>query len=78
MNDLTENGYFNNINTSQEAYNKLSKDNKEFYEINRYDVDLINNQGSFYADEKKCLDYYLGNSDGKAGIRLKKFIEGNI
>ena len=29
-------------------------------------------------DEKECVDYYLGNSDGKAGARLKKFIEENI
>ena len=29
-------------------------------------------------DEKECVDYYLYNSDGKAGARLKKFIEENI
>ena len=33
---------------------------------------------NLFEDEKECLEYYLGNSDGKAGIRLKKFIEGNI
>ena len=30
------------------------------------------------GDEKECVDYYLGNSDGNAGARLKKFIEENI
>jgi len=29
-------------------------------------------------EEKDCVEYYLGNSDGKANIRLKKFIEKNI
>ena len=28
--------------------------------------------------EKECVDYYLGNADGKASIRLKKFIEKNL
>jgi hypothetical protein len=28
--------------------------------------------------EKECVDQYLGNSDGKAGYRLKRFIEQNI
>lgn len=32
---------------------------------------------NFSKDEKECVDYYLGNSDGKAGYRLKKFIEQN-
>ena len=33
---------------------------------------------NFSEEEKECLDFYLGNSDGKAGIRLKKFIEENL
>ncbi len=32
----------------------------------------------FSNDEKDCVDFYLGNTDGKAGIRLKKFIEENL
>ena len=56
VNELDDKEYFNDITTSQEAYNKLEKDNNEFYEINRYDVNLCNNQGSFYADEKRCLE----------------------
>ncbi len=33
---------------------------------------------NFSEEEKECVDFYLGNSDGKAGIRLKKFIEENL
>ena len=33
---------------------------------------------NFSKEEKECVDYYLGNSDGKAGYRLKKFIEKNL
>ena len=33
---------------------------------------------NFSNDEKDCVDFYLGNTDGKAGIRLKKFIEENL
>jgi hypothetical protein len=33
---------------------------------------------NFSEEEKECVDFYLGNSDGKAGERLKKFIEENL
>ena len=26
------------------------------FKVNRYDVKLCNSQGSFYADEKRCLE----------------------
>ena len=33
---------------------------------------------NFSKIEIECLNFYLGNADGKAGHRLRKFIEKNV
>jgi hypothetical protein len=52
VNELTEINFFDNFTSSQQAYNHIMSKNKEFYDINRYVVQLDNNETSFYADEK--------------------------
>ena len=36
----------------------------------------MNRKLNYY--EKKSLQYYLGNIDGKSGMKLKRFIQNNI
>ena len=58
--------------------NKFASSKEIFFEMINKNLRNTYSTKNLSEDEKKCLDYYLGNSDGKAGIRLKKFIEGNI
>ena len=63
----------------------ILKSPNKFADTKEYFFDMIDKNlnkpykvKNFSEEEKECLDFYLGNSDGKAGIRLKKFIEGNL
>ena len=48
--------YFDTYSSSQEAYDNLKKENTDFYNINRYAVDIINNSSIYYAEEKKLIN----------------------
>ena len=63
----------------------ILKSPNKFADTKEYFFDMIDKNlnkpyklKNFSEEEKECLDFYLGNSDGKAGIRLKKFIEENL
>ena len=58
--------------------NKFANSKETFFEMINKNLSNPYKIKNLFEDEKECLEYYLGNSDGKAGIRLKKFIEGNI
>ena len=58
--------------------NKFVNSKEIFFEMINKNLNNPYKIKNLLEDEKECLDYYLGNSDGKAGVRLKKFIEGNI
>ena len=58
--------------------NKFANSKEIFFEMINKNLRNPYRTKNLSEDEKECLDYYLGNSDGKAGIRLKKFIEGNV
>ena len=46
---------FKDYDNSQEVYEFLMDKNKEFYNINRYDITYSNNIGIFYVDEQDCI-----------------------
>lgn len=52
LNDIS---FFDNYDNSQDIYKSLIELNKEFYDINRYDVTFTNNSSSFYKDEGICI-----------------------
>ena len=54
-------------NTKKDFFEKLNQKLNE--EHQKKDLD---------NDEKDCVDYYLGNADGKSGLRLKNFLQKNI
>lgn len=54
--ELDDKKYFNDVNTSQEAYNKLVRDNDQFYDINRYEINLQNNASSYFKPEITILE----------------------
>ncbi|MFL2891566.1 MAG: hypothetical protein ACJZ4B_02575 [Candidatus Pelagibacter sp.] len=58
--------------------NKFADTKEYFFDMIDKDLNKPYKVKNFSEEEKECVDFYLGNSDGKAGIRLKKFIEGNI
>ena len=58
--------------------NKFADTKEIFFEMINRNLNKTYEVKNLSKEEKECVDYYLGNSDGKAGIRLKKFIEGNI
>lgn len=47
--------YFESFENAQEAYDNLRYKNSEFFEINRYEVIMINNGSNFYEPEKKLI-----------------------
>jgi hypothetical protein len=47
--------FFNNDNTSEELYQLIKNKNDEFYEINRYKIDIEQNTEKFYKDEQKHI-----------------------
>ena len=58
--------------------NKFVSSKETFFEMINKNLSNPYKIKDFSVDEKECVDYYLGNSDGNAGARLKKFIEENI
>ena len=47
--------FFENVSTSQEAYDKLKCNNQEFYDKTCYEINIINNTSNFYANEIKII-----------------------
>ena len=58
--------------------NKFANSKEIFFEMINKNLNNPYKIKDFSKDEKECVDYYLGNSDGNAGARLKRFIEENI
>ncbi len=58
--------------------NKFANSKEIFFEMINKNLNNSYEIKDLSKDEKECVDYYLGNSDGNAGARLKKFIEENI
>jgi hypothetical protein len=58
--------------------NKFADSKEIFFEMIDNSLNNPYKIKNFTEEEKECIDLYLGNSDGKAGIRLKKFIEENL
>ncbi len=58
--------------------NKFADTKEHFFEMINQDLNKPYEVKDFSEEEKECVDFYLGNSDGKAGVRLKKFIEENL
>jgi len=54
--ELVSINYFDKFTSSQDAYDGLKKDNIEFYNINRYAVDIINNGSNYYVPEKNLIN----------------------
>lgn len=58
--------------------NKFADTKEYFFEMINKNLNKPYIKKNFSEEEKECVDFYLGNSDGKAGERLKKFIEENL
>lgn len=48
--------FFERFTNSQEAYNSLKKENNEFFNVNRYSINLEKNPTIYYAPEKKLIN----------------------
>ena len=53
--ELIKINFFNNDNTPEELYQLIKNKNDEFYEINRYKIDIEQNTDKFYKDEQKNI-----------------------
>ena len=58
--------------------NKFADTKEYFFEMIDKNLNKPYEIKNFSEEEKECVDFYLGNSDGKAGIRLRRFIEENL
>lgn len=54
--ELDSINYFDKFTSSQEAYEDIKKQNNNFYDINRYAVDISNNSSIYYVPEKKLIN----------------------
>lgn len=54
--ELVQLNYFENFSNSQLAFENLIKNNKEFYDKNRYLIELETNRNSFYIPEIKHIE----------------------
>lgn len=54
--ELDNINFFENFSNSQEAYNNLRDGNNEFFDINRYSINLEKNPTIYYAPEKKLIN----------------------
>ena len=54
--ELDDINFFENFSNSQEAYEFLKKENNDFYDINRYSINLEKNPTIYYAPEKKVMN----------------------
>ena len=48
--------FFERFTNSQEAYNSLKEENNEFFNVNRYSINLEKNPTIYYAPEKKLIN----------------------
>ena len=48
--------FFEKFTNSQEAYNSLKEENNEFFNVNRYSINLEQNPTIYYAPEKKLIN----------------------
>tara|TARA_B100000767_G_C19693097_1_gene504924 strand:+ start:117 stop:1157 length:1041 start_codon:yes stop_codon:yes gene_type:complete len=48
--------FFGKFTNSQEAYNSLKEENNEFFNVNRYSINLEQNPTIYYAPEKKLIN----------------------
>jgi hypothetical protein len=58
--------------------NKFADTKEHFFEMINKGLNNSYKFKNFTEVEKECINLYLGNLDGKASIRLKKFIEKNL
>jgi hypothetical protein len=57
--ELNSMGYFKSFESSQEAYDNLKNENNEFFEINRYQVNIENNGSNFYKQEIELINEHI-------------------
>ena len=53
--ELIKTNYFKNDKEAQTLFVEIDNKNKEFYNLNRYEITMNQNQGIFYKDELNCL-----------------------
>lgn len=46
---------FKDYNNSKDIYKFIMNKNKEFYDINRYNINYANNKSTFYVEEESCI-----------------------